>query len=309
MKKVLVTCPPMLRQIEKFQTLFDERGFDVTAPSVVQTLSIESLVRIVPEHDGWIIGDDPATLAVFEAGKAGRLRAAVKWGVGTDNVDFQACENLNIPIANTPNMFGNEVADLAIGYVIALARETFSIDRGVRAGGWPKPSGISLSEKRIGVIGLGDIGSTIARRAQAFGMSVTGWDPYPSHMTESVDLKKWPEGVEDCDFLVFACSLTEKTKHMFNHSLLPALKPQVRLVNVSRGGLIDETALVAGIGSGIISGAALDVFEVEPLALDSALRSYEQVIFGSHNGSNTIDAVLRTSFRAIDLLTELMNGH
>ena len=132
--KILVTCPPMLGMIDSFRPLFAKYGAEITTPSVVQTLSVAELVQLVPNHDGWIIGDDPATREVFVAGKAGLLKAAVKWGIGVDNVDFEACKELEIPIANTPNMFGAEVADIAMGYVVALARETFQIDDGVRQG-------------------------------------------------------------------------------------------------------------------------------------------------------------------------------
>jgi len=120
--KVLVTCPPMLGMIDAFQSIFDSHGIELTAPQVVQTLSVSQLKELVPQHDGWIIGDDPATREVFTAGKAGRLKAAVKWGIGVDNVDFSACRDLGIPITNTPNMFGGEVADVAVGYVWALAK-------------------------------------------------------------------------------------------------------------------------------------------------------------------------------------------
>lgn len=132
--KVLVTCPPMLGMIDSFRNIFEKNGIELSTPNVVQTLSIEELMEIVPMHDGWIIGDDPATREVFAAGKSGHLKAAVKWGIGVDNVDFTACKDLEIPITNTPNMFGAEVSDIAVGYVIALARQTFEIDRAVRAG-------------------------------------------------------------------------------------------------------------------------------------------------------------------------------
>ena len=111
--KVLVTCPPMIKQIEKFEGIL-KKDFEITVPDFVQTLSEEELIKIVPQHHGWIIGDDPATRRV-ESGKAGRL-CAVKWGIGTDNIDFNACEELSIPIINTPGVFG-KVADLAMCYV------------------------------------------------------------------------------------------------------------------------------------------------------------------------------------------------
>ena len=156
--RILVTCPPMLGMIDSFNPLFEKYGVEVTAPKVIQTLSVEELKDLVPQHDGWIIGDDPATREVFQAGRLGRLKAAVKWGIGIDNVDFSACKDLAIPIINTPDMFGSEVADIAMGYVIALARETFQIDRYIRDGHWPKPRGISLMGKTVALLGYGDVG-------------------------------------------------------------------------------------------------------------------------------------------------------
>ena len=149
--KVLVTCPPMLGMIEEFRPLFESRGVELTPAKVVQILSEDELCDLLPGYDGWIIGDDPATRRVFAAGKSGRLKAAVKWGIGVDNVDFAACKDMDIPITNCPNMFGAEVADVGMSYISALARETFVIDRGVRAGQWPKPRGISLAGRTLGL--------------------------------------------------------------------------------------------------------------------------------------------------------------
>jgi D-3-phosphoglycerate dehydrogenase len=161
------TCPPMLGQIERFRPAFAKRGAELTCPQVVQTLSVAELKEIVPQHDGWIIGDDPANREVLEAGIRGRLKAAVKWGVGVDNVDFVAAKELGLAVTNTPRMFGREVADIAMAYVVALAREIFLIDRGVRAGGWPKPVGISLADKTATIAGFGDIDRNVARRMLA----------------------------------------------------------------------------------------------------------------------------------------------
>lgn len=170
--KILVTCPPMLGMINEFIPYAAQQGFELVPAKVTQTLTQDELVGLLPQFDGWIIGDDPATRRVFEAGQAGRLKAAVKWGIGVDNVDFAACKDLGIPIINTPQMFGGEVADVALGYVIGLARQLFSIDRGVREGGWPKPPGISLAGKTVGLIGLGDIGRALAKRLLACEMNV-----------------------------------------------------------------------------------------------------------------------------------------
>lgn len=302
--KVLVTCPPMLGMINEFIPMAREQGFELVPAKVTQTLSQDELVALLPAYDGWIIGDDPATRRVFEAAKAGQLKAAVKWGIGVDNVDFAACKDLGIPIINTPQMFGGEVADVAVGYVIGLARQLFLIDRGVRAGQWPKPAGISLAGKTVGLVGFGDIGRAVAKRLLASDMAVIAYDPGQDGDggLSGVQRAAWPQRVEEADFLVFTCSLNDKNRHMLNAQVLQSCKPGVHVVNVARGPLIDEAALVAALQSGQVSSAALDVFEVEPLPADSPLRQMPQCIFGSHNGSNTQDAVRRASIEAMKRL-------
>jgi D-3-phosphoglycerate dehydrogenase len=303
--KVLITCPPMLGMIENFRQLFAEKRIELTTPNVVQTLSVPELKEVVPQHDGWIIGDDPANREVFAAGKAGRLRAAVKWGVGVDNVDFAACKDLGIPVSNTPQMFGAEVADIATGYVVALARETFEIDRGVRAGNWPKPRGISLAGKTAAVLGYGDIGHNVVKRLAAAEMRLIVYDPLAKAAEHAV-LATWPERLEEADFIVVACALTPSSRHLVNANALARAKKDVRVVNVSRGPIIDEPALIAALQSGHVYSAALDVFEQEPLPLDSPLRQHPRCLFGSHNASNTRDAVERTSRVAIGKLFEFL---
>lgn len=301
--KVLVTCPPMLEARAIFEEQFVARGWEAICPEVLQVLSVPELCELVPTCDGWIIGDDPATREVFEAGKNGRLRAAVKWGVGVDNVDFDACHEFGIDIENTPGMFGAEVADLALGYLIGLARHSYRIDREVRAGKWPKHPGVSLQGKTAGVVGLGDIGAQFTRRARALGLNVIGWDPaidISDH--EGARVMRWPAGLEECDFLVFTCSLSKTNYHMLNRETLELCRRGLRVINVARGPLINETDLVNALRSGHVLSAGLDVFETEPLSMDSPLREFEQVIFGTHNGSNTLEAVESTNARAIELL-------
>ena len=293
----------MLAMKEHFLPFMKGYGVEVYCPDVVQTMSERELMKLLPQFDGWVIGDDPATAEVFEAGKNGQLKAAVKWGIGVDNVDFAACERLGIPITNTPNMFGSEVADIALGYVIALARETFFIDRAIRKGDWPKNSGISLSGKKIGIIGQGDVGHNSAQRLLACGMDVISWDPGVSESKNSdITMALWPEQIEECDFLVFTCSLNDKNHHMLDKEVLDRCKQGVRIVNVARGPLINEVDLCSALESGKVHSAALDVFEEEPLPKSSPLRDLPLCIFGSHNASNTRDAVMKTNERAIEHL-------
>lgn len=309
MKRVLVTCPPMLGQIERFTDYAAEHGLELAPANVIQTLSEDELKEMLPAYDGWIIGDDPATRAVFEAGKNGRLRAAVKWGIGVDNVDLDACRDLGIPIDNTPGMFGEEVADVALAYVIGLARQLFFIDRSIRIDhAWPKPAGISLSGRKAGVVGLGDIGRNTAKRLMACSMDIIGYDPGVAGDAGVAGIARadWPNRVGELDFLVLTCALNDANRYMINNSVISQMKPEAYVVNVARGPLIDEAALIRALELDGLAGAALDVFDEEPLSDSSPLRRMPQCIFGSHNGSNTIDAVERASIEGISRLSELL---
>lgn len=304
--KILVTCPPMIGAFDKFADVFAEKSWVPIIPKFTQVMDENELCKILPQCDGWIIGDDPATLEVFTAGKAGKLKAAVKWGVGTDNVDFEACHNLGIPICNTPHMFGHEVADVALGYVINLARHLISIDREVRKGNWHKPQGISLNGKIAGVVGHGDIGRQVCHRLHAFGLRVVGWDPNVSSKIadRKTEMKPWPKMVNECDFIILTCALNSKTFHMLNHQTVSQLKKGAIVINVARGPLIDEAALIKSLQNGHLAGAALDVFQEEPMQKDHPLASMSNCILGSHNGSNTIEAVRRATQQAILLLEQ-----
>ena len=308
--KILLSCPPMLGMLEEFLPLFSAHAWQCEAPPLVQVLSEQELERYLPQCDGWIIGDDPATRRVLAAGRAGRLKAAVKWGIGVDNVDQVAARELGIGFVNTPDMFGEEVADYAMAYVTGLARELFFIDRSVRQGGWPKPPGMSLRGKRVGLIGYGNIGQATARRLAVAGMEITVYDPGSAAQAvageDGRELRAWPDGIEACDFLVFTCALNSSNRQMLGPLAVARCKPGVRIVNVARGPLLDTTAVLAGLHSGRIHSAALDVFEEEPLATDHALRQHARLIFGSHNASNTVEAVRRTSRKALQEMARLL---
>jgi D-3-phosphoglycerate dehydrogenase len=272
-------------------------------------LTVQELVNLVPRFDGWIIGDDPANAEVFAAGRAGRLKAAVKWGAGTDNVDFAGAKASGYDVPNTPGMFGEEVSDVALGYLLCLARELHIIDRGVHSGYWPKPSGLSLMQKTVALAGFGNIGRATARKLLAFGLKVIVYDPlYQADPALSVEIAQWPERLDEADFIVLTCALTPSSRHMVNARTLGCMKAGVRLVNVGRGPLVDEKALCMALDNGHIHSVALDVFEEEPLPMNSPLRRHERCIFGSHNSSNTLEAVQKTSLKAINILfTNLSN--
>jgi D-3-phosphoglycerate dehydrogenase len=206
-------------------------------------------------------------------------------------------------------MFNEEVSDVAMGYLLSLARELHLIDRGVRSGAWPKPPGLSLFGKTVALGGFGNIGRSTARKLLAFGMQVIAYDPfYNPDPALPVQHAIWPQRLGEADFVLLTCALTPSSRHMVREETLVLMKPGVRLINVGRGPLIDERALITALEHGHVHSAALDVFEEEPLAATNPLRKHERCIFGSHNSSNTVEAVHRTSLRSIELLFERLNA-
>jgi len=324
--KVLITCPPMINRINQYTHIFNKHNLQIHCPTFKQTLSEEELINLVPQYDAWIIGDDPATRQVFQAGVSnnGRLKAVIKWGVGVDNVDFQACKEFGLPVTNTPNVFGEEVSDIAIGYLISLSRQIHNIDQATKQGYWFKPCGSSIYGKKICLIGFGDIGRTITRKLIPFngylhisdpGFENKGndiickFDPtlkIPKEISENITLCSLGEAVSDSDVIIVACNLNKSTHGLVNKELIMKAKKGVKIINIARGPIVNETDVIELLESGHIDCVGFDVFEEEPLPLESKLRNYTKCIFGSHNSSNTQEAVDKTSELAISKLINFL---
>jgi D-3-phosphoglycerate dehydrogenase / 2-oxoglutarate reductase len=308
--RVLITCPQLQRTIDDHRATFAAAGVEISVPPVVQQLTEAELIELLPEMDGIIVGDDPLTAGVLA--QAPRLRIISKWGVGIDNIDLRAASERGIAVANTPGMFGDEVADVVIGYLILPARQLDRIAAGVRAGGWPKVEGVSLSGRTLGIIGLGAIGRAVAVRGKALGMVVLGSEVLEVNAAAAerlgVIIVDREALIRRADVISLNCPLTAENRHMLDASALETAKRGAWIINTARGPLIDETALAAALHSGQIGAAALDVFEVEPLPLDSPLREFDNIVLGSHNASNTAEAVARTSARAIENLLRGLQG-
>ena len=299
--KVLVTCPHLQKTIHLYQERLTEKGIELEVPQLVQQLSEGELLDIIDRFDGVIAGDDPFTAKVLERGK--RLKIVAKWGIGVDSIDLEAAKSLGISVVNTPDVFADEVADVALGYIILLARQLHQLYRSVRSGGWLQVPGITLRGKTLGVIGVGSIGKAVVRRGIALGMSVVGYDvrEIDPDFLEETGLKQlaYSELLGVADFIALNCNLTSENYHMLSYQQFELMKTGVYLVNTARGPLIDEKALGSALESGKVAGAALDVFELEPLPSESGLRQFSQCIFGTHNGSHTKEAVLRVNELAI----------
>jgi len=331
MKKILLTCPPMINKIKTYEHLIKEYNFEIIIPDFQQIMNEEQLYEIIGNYDGWIIGDDPATRKVFEKGKSGNLKAAIKWGVGTDNVDFDACRDLKIPITNIPQVFGEEVSDVAIGYLLCLTRRLHLINDGHKNNEWLKPIGETLVEKKVCLIGFGDIGRCIARKLLSFKLDVWVSDPAFSKSTvdglikggygagdpsidvetlrelQPVNIDNLDKCLENCNYIICCCPLNKHTVHLINKEKILLSKKGVKIINVGRGAVICEKDICDLLDCGFIDCVGFDVFEEEPLSKENNLRNYKQNIFGSHNGSNTIEAVDKVSKIALEKLYRFLN--
>jgi D-3-phosphoglycerate dehydrogenase len=313
----------MLKQFNRYKEKCLENGLDVYCPEVTQTMTETELIKLVPQFDGWIIGDDPATRNVFQAGIKGKLKAAVKWGVGVDNVDFQACKELGIPITNIPNVFGEEVSDVAIGMMLCLTRQLHNVDIEIKKGYWIKPCGNSLSGKKVCLIGFGDIGRSVARKLLAFNLDVYVSDPVFEKINNNivckyadikvptllnnVNIASLDEALYEADFIIVTCALNKYTHYLINKENILKAKKGVKIINVARGAIIKELDVIELLEDKFVSGVGFDVFEIEPLPMESKLRTFPQNIFSSHNGSNTIEGVDKTSYIAIEKIKEFLS--
>jgi D-3-phosphoglycerate dehydrogenase len=298
----------MQRTIEHFRPRLEQLQVEVDLPPVKQALSASELVPIIDAYDGIIAGDDELNATVLQ--RAVRMRAISKWGVGVDGIDRLTADRQGIAVTNTPGMFGDEVADVAMGYITMLARGLHLIDRSVRAGNWAQPVGMSLMGKPLGVIGLGSVGGALVQRGRAFGMKILGYEIDAGRRAAAraagVETGPLDALLSRSRFVTLCCPLTPATHHTIDASALARMRPDAYIVNVARGPLIDEAALEQSLADNTIAGAALDVFETEPLPVRSRLRRLDSVILGSHNASNTAEATMRTSEQAVENLVRAL---
>lgn len=258
-------------------------------------LSMEDLCTKISCCDALIVrSGTKVTREVFEAGK-GRLKVVGRAGVGIDNVDLQAATEFGCLVVNAPTANTIAAAEHGIALLASMARNIAQADASTKAGKWQRSKyvGVSMVGKTLAVMGFGKVGSEVARRAKGLGMHVIAHDPYaPADRARAigVDLVSFDEAIATADFISLHMPLTPTTNKIFNDTTFAKMKKGVRIVNVARGGVIDEDALVRALDSGIVAQAALDVFTEEPPSKDSKLVLHENVTVTPHLGASTKEA-------------------
>ena len=239
---------------------------------------------------------------------APRLKIVSKWGTGIDSIDNEAASRLGIKVARTLNAFTTPVADTVLGYMLAFARHQPWMDREMKLGKWEKIPGKALSEYTLGVIGVGNIGKAVTRRARAFGMKVFGNDIVDiDHVFIAefgIEVTSLNSLLSASDFVSINCDLNPTSHHLINIKTLAMMKPEAILINTARGPIVDEKALIGALQAKHLAGAALDVFEVEPLPLDSPLLKMDNVLLAPHNSNSSPAAWERVHWNTIKNLLE-----
>jgi D-3-phosphoglycerate dehydrogenase len=305
--KVLLTAPYMISAIDRFQPVFDKYGLELIIPTVLERMEEADLLRHAGEFDGAICGDDRYTRRVIEA-CAPRLKVISKWGTGVDSIDAEACSRYEVKLCRTLNAFTLPVADSVLGYILAFARRQPWMDREMKSGKWEKLPGRALSECTLGVIGVGNIGKAVTRRARAFGMPVCGTDIVPISAgfigETGIEMTDLPTLLARSDFVSLNCDLNRTSYHLINHGTLALLKSTAVLINTARGPIVDEEALVEALQAQRLAGAALDVFEHEPLPQTSPFLKMENVLLAPHNSNSSPVAWERVHWNTIRNLVE-----
>jgi D-3-phosphoglycerate dehydrogenase len=297
----------MLPLIERFRPVFDAYGCELLVPEVHERLSEEEILVHAGKFDGAICGDDRYTERVLRACLP-RLKVVSKWGTGIDSIDQAAAAKLGILVRNTPNAFTLPVSDSVLGYILAFARRLPWMDARMKAGQWEKLPGRSLSECTLGVIGVGNVGKAVLRRARPFGMALLGNDIVPIApdfiLENHVEMTGLRELLERSDFVSINCDLNPTSRHLITAEKLGWMQPHAVLINTARGPHVDETALIAALKTGRPAGTALDVFEVEPLPFDSPLLSMDNVMLAAHNSNSSPAAWERVHWNTLRNLVE-----
>jgi D-3-phosphoglycerate dehydrogenase len=306
---ILVTPTSFAKYNKNFIYILEKAVNKVTYNTTGRPLTEEDLIPLVSDIDGFIAGLDFITAKVMKTAK--KLKVISRYGTGVDRVDLEAARDMGIVVTNTPGANSISVAELTIGLAIASARNITVGDRMTKEGNWPRLSGVSLSEKTFGIIGLGSIGKEVAKRLTGFNMKILAYDihfDYAFANNYNIEYADIETILKSSDFISLHLPVCRETENMINKNTLAKMKKDVILINTARGELIDEEALYESIKCGYVKKAALDTYRKEPPDPKSKLLTVQEVITLPHMGAATDDSSNEMTKISIEECLSVLRG-
>ncbi|MGN6696905.1 MAG: phosphoglycerate dehydrogenase [Thermomicrobiales bacterium] len=306
--KILITTTKFPEAADYVRAFLRDHNGELIEHDFYRGIPRAEQLRLVADADGYITHLEPVDEAVFAA--APRLRVVSAGGVGYDHIDLAAATRHGVAVCICAGCNNHAVSELALGMMLALARQILPADRAVREGGWPRLVGPELWGKTLGIVGLGRVGKSIALLGRGLGMRVLAtdiqWDVTfaTEHQISYVPL---PRLLRESDFVSLHCPLTPQTRGLLNAARLAQMKPTAYLINTARGPIVEEAALVAALRDGRIAGAGLDVFEHEPHPANPYV-AFPNVVLAPHLGGATHEATERSLELALLNVTQVLTG-
>jgi glyoxylate reductase len=285
-------------------------GCEVVLSPKMGPLPEKELEAALPGYDAMLASLDKFTARILRSDAAKQLKLISRWGVGYDSVDIPVATEVGIPVAYVPGLLNNAVADYAFSLLCSAARRVHSGHALMMQGIWKQEWGHDIFGKTLGIIGCGRIGQAVAKRASGFDMRVLAFDPVPSKDAEKLGVKfvSLEEVLRESDFISLHMALMPETQRLISEPQLRLMKKTAYLINTSRGPVIDEPALAKALTEGWIAGAALDVFDVEPLSADHYFRKTPNLILSPHQSSWAHETGASVSKAAADAIVDTMQG-
>lgn len=296
--------------MDQFKAKLSENGIRYDSILRDQFVKKHELLEVIDQYDGIICSDDELDAEVLQKGK--KLKVISKWGVGIDSIDQVEAKKLGIKVCNSPGAFSEACANITMGMIISLARQMVVANDSMKSGHWEKFQGISLRGKKLGLIGFGNIGKEVAKRAHAFDMELycNDLNQVPADLVTLYNLKVVEKDFiyKNCDFISLHVPLSKDTFHLISKREFELMKSEAYVINTSRGPVIEEKALLWALVNKKIAGAGLDVFEFEPVEAVNPLLKFPNCLMSAHNSYNTREAVDYVHQNTINNLIRGLNG-
>lgn len=311
MGKVLVSASHFDTLCQQAWKLLEDNGHEVIFDPArsFPSYSYEELVDIIPDIDASIIGMDYYDEKVFKI--APKLKCVCKFGVGVDNINLADATKYGVKACNCPGQNSNAVAELTVGFMVAVLRGIIPLHKAMEKSTWPRYLGEEMEGKTVGLLGFGAIAREVAKKLSGFDVKIKAYDLYPNEAAAKelgVEMVSQDEVIQTCDIVSLHAPATAENHHLFNAESIASMKDGAYLINAARGALVDLDALAAAIKSGKIAGAALDAFEVEPLPSDSPILQCENVVLTPHTGAETRQAYHKVSMVAAQNVIDTLAG-